>query len=295
MANITVRDAFKNTIPEEVAQKLTPSEIEVVKASLAANNNPKISSLSGELVERLVSTIILKCSTRLGLKPKEDVNEQIALQRELNKDVLKFPNATATEILTGLENGLDGKYTKKDQPVIFNPSNFVQWIKSYMEEIKPVKAKLAQLNHQHIEEIPVPSEYETLVSRFKILCDACIDMKETGKTYQDFGATVYSLLTQFEYIKPVLADSIEMKRAATKVLDEAKSTANSHQIKKVAEIYDKVWGGQMEDSVFAVATRSVVAAKMKDICLGEEDDILDFLANVKEKIKDYIDEKNLKP
>ncbi|WP_138481659.1 hypothetical protein [Dyadobacter bucti] len=288
MSNLTIRDAFENTVPEQVARKLSQSEISIVSASLTADKNPKICQMTSEQMARMIPSIVLKASTRLGSKPKDE-DEQKVINRELNGDLMKFPNLTSSEIFRALENGLDGQYTAQGQPVIFTPSNFVQWIKAYIEETKkPVMKKLAQLSHQveEVRELTVEEEFASKLSALKLALERS---GPDGPGFQDYGGIVYSLLNDFDYLNLTKEQKWGyMFKANQIMLQDAIDAKDSGKIRSMSELLKSTKSGVKDESVISTAQRLIVHDKLKDICQTLED-ANDFMDNITAKVSDFLE------
>lgn len=137
------RTLFK---PENIqTESLTPSEVAIVQASISGPNNPRIREHDDLLT--LATKISNTVQIRMGLRPKMGPELEVVLQA-LEADLMKFPNMTEAEILKALNMGIDGEFNP-DGDIFFSSSQFVQWIRAYIDKTKkPVIAKHAQLLHQ---------------------------------------------------------------------------------------------------------------------------------------------------
>lgn len=132
--------------PENIqTESLTPSELAIIQASISGINNPKIREHDDLLT--LATKISNTVQIRMGLRPKMGPELEVVLQA-IEADLMKFPNLTESEIMKALNMGIDGEFNP-DGDIFFSSSQFVQWIRAYIEKTKkPVIAKHAQLLHQ---------------------------------------------------------------------------------------------------------------------------------------------------
>ena len=147
---------------------LNPTEQRVALATVPSPSNPKLKDFNSAQAAKAVDSIMLKASVMLGQKKKEG-EEYALISKALTDSFVKFPNLTVKEIYAATDNGLEGLYRKKeDDPVIFNPSNWIQWVRAYIEETKkPVMKKTSQVHRKEEQEPPAPSEQEVVESKFK--------------------------------------------------------------------------------------------------------------------------------
>ena len=143
------------------SEKLTPSELAIVESSLQSVTNPRIRDHRHLLA--LAAKINNTVTIRMGLKPKVANELEVTLQ-VLEADLVKFPNLTESEVLKALNLGIDGVYNPEGN-IFFSSSQFVKWIRSYIDETKkPVMAKHSQLLHQVKEPEKVLTREEQLKS-----------------------------------------------------------------------------------------------------------------------------------
>lgn len=282
-------------IHQEILEGLTKSERKIALATITSEENPKVKNMNAAQIESTLDSILLKASVRLGHKEKTGLDAE-ALRMELNEDLGRFVNLTRTEIYQAVDNGLNGEYkTREDEVIYLSPSNFVQWIKSYIEQTKkPVMQKVSRAAQDlKTEDVPVPTEKESIQTRFALLLKASVDYFEKGEVFHDHGGLLYDLLTKFDLLQPVDPEGDEVKKAAFHMLNEAKATRDKNKIKSITEVYSKVAAGGSDESAFERATRIAVQEKMLDVFAGGEDDTLMFLENLKERILEYFKEKGM--
>lgn len=264
MSNLSL---FKQqTVPDQVASQLSRVEKNIAVVSFPTEENPRICQMNGEQIAKIIASIMMKAATRLGSKPK-DLKEQQILNMELNGDLMKFPNLTEREIMKALENGLDGVYLKRpDDPVIFNLSNFVQWVRAYIEETKkPVMKKIAQLAHQVKDEEWSAPEHEQLkmsLEFFRNIMRRVLD----GEIYEDYGNVVYNFLHRIGFMIVTDQDkwrAIDM--AKLRILAEAKDgkdiAAQRNAIQKAMEMIARAETQKPDEAIISMAKRILVAQK----------------------------------
>jgi len=132
---------------------LSRSEKDVVESQTSI----KISSLTNQDLMNLAMRAISLAKIKLGSKPLPD-DEHKALVLVLMEDIKSFGYLSIDEINLALKRGLNGDYNSQGNDVIFfSPSNFVQWIKKFIEQKNEVMRKVA--NAKVVEpEKPIPSD-----------------------------------------------------------------------------------------------------------------------------------------
>lgn len=286
-SNTSIQRSIQLSIPDKIKAKLSQSEFRIVSASIPSEKNPKICELDERMRLRTASTIVIKAETRLGSKDKDDLHQE-ALISEIESDLVKFPNMTTLEIYAALEMGLDGDFSEKNI-VIFSSSNFVIWVKEYIElKKRPAMKVFAQLNHQ-VEEIEyVPTIEETINSQLKVLELALTLSLPEGPGFQDYGGQVYTLLDDFDYINLDAGQKWEYMRKANQVmLQDAIDAKDTGKIKSLSDLMQSTKVGVKHESVIATAQRLIVADKLKIICTTKED-AADFLERITTQANDFI-------
>ncbi|MCF2487506.1 hypothetical protein [Dyadobacter sp. CY347] len=285
--NTSIQRSIQLSIPDKIKAKLSQSEFRLVSASIPSEKNPKICELDERMRLRTASTIVIKAETRLGSKDKDDLHQE-ALIGEIESDLQKFPNMTTLEIFAALEMGLDGDFSEKNI-VVFTSSNFVIWVKQYIELKKmPAMKVFAQLTHKIDQYEYVPTIEETLLHKLQMLRSALFKSGPESEGFQDYGGVIYSLLDQFGYFN---LDSETkwgyMKKANQIMLQEAIDAKDAGKIKSMSDLMHATKLGFKDESVIATAQRLVVFDKLKEICQTIED-ANDFLEKVKAKVDEYI-------
>jgi len=132
---------------------LSRSEKDVVESQTSL----KISSLTNQDLMNLAMRAISLAKIKLGSKPLPD-DEHKALVLVLMEDIKSFGYLSIDEINLALKRGLNGDYNSQGNDVIFfSPSNFVQWIKKFIEQKNEVMRKVA--NAKVVEPAkPIPSD-----------------------------------------------------------------------------------------------------------------------------------------
>lgn len=204
-------------------EKLTPSEMAVVKASVPNECSPRVSELDALQLVKFSSAIRKNINLRLGLKiekgQEEDEEDIIA---GISFAIQKHRNLTTKEIERAVDKALDGDFLSDGQTfVYFNLANFSLWIKAYINTKLPVIKKHAQLLHQ-LPQAPIPkmSEEEIIKSRCEI-ANMYLDSRKANPLYKiPGGATLYDGLDELGIIKLSLDRKKELYRNA-KLLNPA--------------------------------------------------------------------------
>jgi hypothetical protein len=179
---------------------LSVEERKILAASTISPDNKKIVHLDVYGVADLVEYILLRASIRLGEKKKED-DEYSILFQVVNEDIqTKFPQQTEGEIKEALEAGLDGQFTMKGSALYFSPSNFVQWVREWLDKKKgPAIQKAFLLTaKEEPDYMPELSLRDSLNSKFIILHDAFRSALDGGRFY-DGGNAIYRLLSSINH------------------------------------------------------------------------------------------------
>lgn len=126
------------------------------KDVVAAQTTLKVSSLTDQDLINLAMRSISLAKIKLGSKPLPD-DEHKALVLVLMEDIKSFGHLSVDEINLALKRGLNGDYNAEGNDVIFfSPSNFVQWIKKFIEQKREVMKVVKQ---KEVEpERPKPSD-----------------------------------------------------------------------------------------------------------------------------------------
>lgn len=271
---------------------LNPVEQRIAMATVVSASNPKLKDFNSAQAAKAADSIMLKASVMLGQRKK--VGEEYELiSKALIDSFVKFPNLTVKEIYSATDNGLEGLYRKKeDEPIIFNPSNWIQWVRAYIDETKkPVMKKTSQVYRKEEQESPTPPERDSLVSRYKLLVSALVGSFESGIPYQDYGGILYDLLIKIELINPLNPSGPEMEAAAKWILNNARDQNDKTKINHASDLLQKVMAGASDDSVFSVASRKHVSERIKSVCAEGEDNVIEFLEIAKEKLRFYMQER----
>lgn len=126
------------------------------KDVVAAQTTLKVSSLTDQDLMNLAMRSISLAKIKLGSKPLPDA-EHKALVLVLMEDIKSFGQLSIDEINLALKRGLNGDYNSVGNDVIFfSPSNFVQWIKKYVEQKREVMRIVKQKEVEPAS--PVPSD-----------------------------------------------------------------------------------------------------------------------------------------
>lgn len=139
----------------------------------------------------IASQIWAIAKMKLSLR-SENQNEDMAQIMILTDDLELFGNLTKDEIMIGLKMGLNGEFLNKDQQVFFNSSNFVQWIRKYIERKQVELAELAKLPKMETIK-PVPSDQELKMMAINNANDHADLMVKMGKDFKWIAGGLYQL------------------------------------------------------------------------------------------------------
>jgi hypothetical protein len=118
---------------------LSRQEKEVVESQTSI----RISSLTEQDLMSVAMRSISLAKIKLGSKPLPD-DEHKALVLVLMEDIKSFGHLSIDEINLALKRGLNGEYNSAGNDVIFfSPSNFVQWVRKFIEQKNDVMRKVA--------------------------------------------------------------------------------------------------------------------------------------------------------
>jgi hypothetical protein len=178
---------------------------ELIKIHLPSAIN--ISNLQNKIVQAQASTKLMLmlpsektdlatqiwaiAKMKLSLR-SENQNEDMAQIVILTDDLELFGNLTKDEIMIGLKMGLNGEFLNKDQQVFFNSSNFVQWIRKYIERKQVELAELAKLPKMETFK-PVPSDQELKIMAINNANDHADLMVKMGKDFKWIAGGLYQL------------------------------------------------------------------------------------------------------
>jgi hypothetical protein len=199
---------------------------ELIKIHLGSAIN--ISNLQNKIVQAQASTKLMLmlpsektdlatqiwaiAKMKLSLR-SENQNEDMAQIVILTDDLELFGNLTKDEIMIGLKMGLNGEFLNKDQQVFFNSSNFVQWIRKYIERKQVELAELAKLPKMETIK-PVPSDQELKMMAINNANDHADLMVKMGKDFKWIAGGLYQLyddLVKFGLYQCPESDIIRIK------------------------------------------------------------------------------------
>ncbi|MET7253438.1 hypothetical protein [Dyadobacter fermentans] len=278
-------------LPDQVAGKLSRTEKSIAALTVANENNPRISEMDGKQIAGIITAIVMKAAIRLGSRAR-DAEEQRMINTELNRDlVMKLSGFTEREIMMALENGLDGMYLRKpDDPIIFNPSNFVQWCRAFVEQTKkPVMKKAAQLLHQQKDaEFTAPDSEKLKMSHefFLSIMKRVLD----GEAYEDYGNVIYNFLEKIEFLGFGTTDKWRaMDQAKLRMIAEARENkdlnAQKSAVKNALELISKAENEKPDEQIVSMAKRILVSEKFAAYKNMPEDEQSMLLESIAERVE----------
>jgi hypothetical protein len=166
---------------------ITNLQNKIVQAQASTKLMLMLPSQKTELASQIWAIAKMKLSLR-----SENQNEDMAQIVILTDDLELFGNLTKDEIMIGLKMGLNGEFLNKDHQVFFNSSNFVQWIRKYIERKQVELAELAKLPKMETTK-PVPSDQELKIMAINNANDHADLMVKMGKDFKWIAGGLYQL------------------------------------------------------------------------------------------------------
>lgn len=166
---------------------ITNLQNQIVQAQASTKLMLMLPSQKTEIASQIWAIAKMKLSLR-----SENQNEDMAQIMILTDDLELFGNLTKDEIMIGLKMGLNGEFLNKDQQVFFNSSNFVQWIRKYIERKQVELAELAKLPKMETIK-PVPSDQELKIMAINNANDHADLMVKMGKEFKWIAGGLYQL------------------------------------------------------------------------------------------------------
>lgn len=223
-------------IPLKLANStLTVQEQRIYDATLSV----RLANLDDEAKLNIVAKIFLTAKSRLGLNTTSKEDEMI-LRDVLLEDLEQFKGLTEVEILSALKSGLNGEYLgKNESSVFFNSSNFVQWVKKYIEQKAEVMKKVA-LAKKIEPEKPKPTDAEMKAEAIAIAnsyISKVADAENKDEVYQWAGGLnfLYDIVKEFGLIKFTAERKKQIFAKCNNDIDLAKAEAYKIWIQEMAE------------------------------------------------------------
>lgn len=166
---------------------ITNLQNQIVQAQASTKLMLMLPSQKTEIASQIWAIAKMKLSLR-----SENQNEDMAQIMILTDDLELFGNLTKDEIMIGLKMGLNGEFLNKDQQVFFNSSNFVQWIRKYIERKQLELAELAKLPKMETPKEP-PSQEELKMMAINNANGHADLMVKMGKEFKWFSGGYYQL------------------------------------------------------------------------------------------------------
>ena len=170
-----------------LAINITNLQNKIIQAQASTKLVYMLPSEKTDLATQIWAIAKMKLSLR-----SENQNEDMAQIVILTDDLELFGNLTKDEIMIGLKMGLNGEFLNKDQQVFFNSSNFVQWIRKYIERKQVELAELAKLPKMETIK-PVPSDQELKMMAINNANDHADLMVKMGKDFKWIAGGLYQL------------------------------------------------------------------------------------------------------
>lgn len=170
-----------------LAINITNLQNKIIQAQASTKLMLMLPSQKTDLATQIWAIAKMKLSLR-----SENQNEDMAQIVILTDDLELFGNLTKDEIMIGLKMGLNGEFLNKDQQVFFNSSNFVQWIRKYIERKQIELAELAKLPKMETPKDP-PSKDELKMMAINNANGHADLMVKMGKEFKWFAWGYYQL------------------------------------------------------------------------------------------------------
>jgi DNA-dependent RNA polymerase auxiliary subunit epsilon len=205
-------EIIKAAEPSPELRRLNESEISIVKAQ----SGRRISEMSNSEINKLAGEIIFLAKSRLGHNHNSG-EELVAEIKLISCDLRGFKGLTSTEIHLALKSGLDGDFSN-DGKVFFSSSNFVNWVKRWIDEKKRPVIKHVTLVEQSKETTkPPPTDEEYKALTIQIANNYREALLKDKDFVVEFASTLYDDLVKFEIWempleeKRILFEEIELK------------------------------------------------------------------------------------
>ena len=191
------------------SNKLSKSESAIIEA----HSKTQLRFFLKEQKVDLASKVWLYVKAKLSLRSENDAEDATNIML-ITEDLNQFDSLTDAEIMLGLQMGLNGQFlSNRETNVFWNSSNFVLWIKKFVEYRS---LKFAEISKQiKVEEAkPIPDESELKQQAIKSAndyADIICRYQEAGKEYIfPYGGLshLYDYLDKFQIIRI----SIEQKQ-----------------------------------------------------------------------------------
>ena len=195
-------------IHSPLAINITNLQNKIIQAQASTKLVYMLPSEKTDLATQIWAIAKMKLSLR-----SENQNEDMAQIVILTDDLELFGNLTKDEIMIGLKMGLNGEFLNKDQQVFFNSSNFVQWIRKYIERKQLELAELAKLPKMETPKDP-PSQEELKLMAINNANDHADIIVKMGKEFKWFAWGYYQLydhLVEFGLYKCPESDKNRIK------------------------------------------------------------------------------------
>jgi hypothetical protein len=174
-------------IHSPLAINISNLQNKIIQAQASTKLMLMLPSQKTELASQIWAIAKMKLSLR-----SENQNEDMAQIVILTDDLELFGNLTKDEIMIGLKMGLNGEFLNKDQQVFFNSSNFVQWIRKYIERKQVELAELAKIPKVAISK-PAPSADQLKIMAINNANDHADLMVKMGKDFKWIAGGLYQL------------------------------------------------------------------------------------------------------
>lgn len=217
--------------------KFSRSESEVVEATKAK----LISSCTDEELIHLSSKLISAVKFKLGLNTVNNIEEEVQIEL-LVLDLRDFNYLTIQEVSLALKRGLNGEYlSPNENQVYFNSSNFVIWIKKYLQSKTDTMKKITNSGFSESEPSQAPSDSVLKAQAIQTLnfyADSIQKAQDQEKKFNWIAGglhVLYDIADSFSLIKLSREEKLEIfnkHMAFFKDVDKAKQASKSDGYKK---------------------------------------------------------------
>jgi len=229
----------------------------------------------------LCAKILKECKLYTGHKNTvSDTNHEIdILDRVYEGIMLDYYNLTDKEILHGVKLGLIGSYGTNGGLVMVTPIQIFEWLKSYVNSVKPKMTKIlieAKRSTENVE----PQNTDATSAWISILKGWIEQVKKGEKPDYTAGHFVYNFLARKKC--PMIVPSDEeresiKKRALQRVLMRKSLNANAKQQKYFRDIMNGVISDQKIDDEKIRESKSMAVERFVDLIVKEGIELNDLI------------------
>jgi hypothetical protein len=231
MQIISTRNS-QSALAPVIEERFTSEELSALHLSTPTDINPKVRETDTIGLAEMISMTV---NSRMGWQPRSEKDE-MAFLAMIERDIQKFPNLTQNEVLHILNLGLDGEFT--EGRVFFNSSEFVRWMKKYIETKRvPALKKKGQLDHQ-IKDEPISATHQERLKSASDIANGYADSKREDPEFEAFACS--GLYQNLEFLGIYSMTEEQKMRVYHQVLNEnPKKSDDEIRIKCQVKAYNE--------------------------------------------------------